>query len=151
MPGYWDRCALFREPTVAFLWPAEMLWSTSEESLCRVMVKWNTASVSQVSTLGAPSSVCDKVFHLTQSSNRLLTLQQAGSWFPTVQCTHLEAGSKQIMPKAKQLGTMGCGQRHRRVLCWFGPMCLFRDVRKDIRLVLKTASGPVSGNFLSMH
>lgn len=116
------------------------------------VVRWlnGTLPVSHRSALWGHHRQWDKVFDLMQSSNRLLTLQQAVSWFPTVQCTHLEAGSKQIMPKAKQLGTMGCRQRHGRLLCWFGPMCLFRDVRKDTRLVLKTASGPVSGNFLLM-
>lgn len=78
-----------------------------------------------------------------KTSDWLLMLQQTASWFPTVQCTHLEAGSKQIMPQAKQLGTVGCVQRHRRLLRWFRPTRLFVDVLTDTPLVFKIASGPV--------
>lgn len=93
---------------------------SSSWGLCHEMVKWNTASVSQVNTLGMSSSVSETVFDLMKSSDWLPKLQQTAGWFPTVQCTHLEAGSKQIMPQAEQLGTSGSGQRHRTDVpaCW---------------------------------
>lgn len=96
-----------------------MLCNTAEESLCHAMVKWSTASVSQVSTLGISSSACDRVFDLMKTRNVLLKLGQTTGWCPTVRCTRLRAGSKQIMPQAKQLGTVGCGHRHNRPLRWF--------------------------------
>lgn len=54
----------------------------------------------------------DRVLDLMKNREPLSQIQQSVGWFPTVQCTHLEAGSKQILPQAKQLVMLGCEQTH---------------------------------------
>lgn len=87
------------------------------------------ASVSQVNTLGILSLVCDIMFDLMKASNWLLKRLQNADCFPTMHCTHLEGASKQTMPQGKQLETVGCGHRPRRLRNQFRPKCnhIFSD------------------------
>lgn len=82
---------------------------------CLALVKWNMASVSRVNTLGVLSLVCDIMFDLMKASNWLLKRLQTA--FPlSTALTH-----KQTMPQGKQLETVGCGHRPRRLLHQFRP------------------------------
>lgn len=73
------------------------------------------ASVSLVNTLGVLSLVCDIMFDLMKASNWLLKRLQT-ALPPSTAFMH-----KQTMPQGKQLETVDCGHRPRRLLHQFRP------------------------------